>query len=157
MGVENLMMKVSKAGIDLVKEAEGLRLDKYFDSAGFPTIGYGHLIGNTEDLEVISASDAEDLLVKDLKSAEICVNLMVKTKLTQNQFDALVSFVFNIGCTKFKTSTMLKFINQGKFIEAANEFKRWNKMFDTHNKQYKEVLGLTKRREREKILFLLRD
>lgn len=107
-------MKTSKKGIELIKKHEGLRLEAYQCAANKWTIGYGHVILSGENLKIITKQQAEELLMKDLSIAEKCVNENVKVEISQNQFDALVSFVFNVGCGAFKSSTMLKALNNGK-------------------------------------------
>lgn len=150
-------MKISKNGIDFIKRMEGLKLEVYSDSAGLPTIGYGHLIKKNENFITITEEIAEKLLIDDLVHAEQCINTNVKVTLNQNQFDALVSFVFNIGCNRFKTSTLLKKLNENNMIAASLEFLRWNKVTDMKTHEMRIVEGLKKRRENEKNLFLLRD
>lgn len=144
-------MKISSRGISLLKAHEGLRLFAYQDSVGVWTIGYGH----TKDVfpgQHISPSVAEEFLKQDLAWAEDCVNSSVKTPLSQNQFDALVSFVFNVGAGAFLDSTLLRLLNQNKFPEAAEEFLRWNK--GTVNGEKIVLPGLTNRRKAEQKLFL---
>lgn len=141
-------MKTSQEGIDLIKSHESLRLEKYLCPAKKWTIGYGHVILPNENYEVISEQIAEDLLKDDLKIAESAVTRFVKVKLNQYQFDALVSFIFNIGVSAFSQSTLLKVLNSGLYPEAAQQFLRWNKS--------KGIVlnGLVKRRKEESNLFL---
>lgn len=144
-------MKISKTGINLIKEFEDLRLKAYYCPAGILTIGYGttrsKLIKIVPDL-VIDEQMAEKLLEENLSYFEDIVNKLVSVKLTQNQFDSLVSFVYNIGDGNFKSSTLLKLLNNGLYKEAANQFGRWNKA------KGKVLKGLTKRRSIESDLFL---
>ena len=108
----------------LIKQFEGLRLTAYRDSVGVWTIGYG----STRDIHegmVISQEQADAKLVADVGGAAHCVNTAVKSVLTQNQFDALVSFVFNVGCEAFTSSTMLRDVNAENFLAAGNGFLRW--------------------------------
>ena len=93
-------MNISDAGLKLIMDSEGLRLKAYQDSVGVWTIGYGHTRGVAEGLE-INEADARDLLLEDVKSSEDCVTDNVQVALTQGQYDALVSFVFNLGCALF--------------------------------------------------------
>ena len=137
-------MKCGKAGKDLIVEFEGVELKAYKDVAGFWTIGVGHLIRPGESFTTITRDEAMELLAKDLADAEGCINALSLT-LTQNEFDALCSFVFNLGCGAFRNSTLLKKIKSGE--DAAAEFKRWNKAGG------KEVAGLTRRRKAEEALF----
>jgi lysozyme len=141
------MNKTSQVGIDLIKRWEGLRLKAYRCPAGVWTIGYGHTKGVRAD-QVITSSMAEALLRQDLVVFEKAVRRLVKVQLTQNQFDALVSFVFNVGEGAFAKSTLLKLLNQGNYQEAANQFDRWiyaNRL---------PLEGLKKRRKAEKKVFL---
>jgi lysozyme len=119
-------MKTSQRGIDLIKQFEGLSLTKYMCPAGKPTIGYGHVIMPRENLpNIITKDQAEMILIDDLKIYEGSVNDAVTVDLHQNGFDALVSFVFNVGGTAFRKSTMLRLINQDDFEGAAKQFDRW--------------------------------
>lgn len=106
-----MTMKTSQAGIDAIKGEEQLRLKAYADSKGIMTIGYGHVILPNETFTVITEQEAEGLLRQDLATAENCINANVNVAISQNQFDALVSFVFNAGCNAFKKSTLLAEVN----------------------------------------------
>lgn len=144
-------MKISPNGISLLKAHEGLRLFAYLDPVGVWTIGYGH----TKDVspgQHISPSVAEEFLRQDLSWAEDCVNNSVKVSLSQNQFDALVSFVFNVGVGAFQDSTLLRQLNAGNYSEAAEEFLRWDK--GTINGEKVVLPGLVTRRKAEQKLFL---
>lgn len=141
-------MKTSQKGIDLIKKFEGLSLKVYDDAIGLKTIGYGHLIKKCEMFTTLTQQQAEDLLAKDLKQFEASVTTSVKVALTQNQFDALVSFAFNLGMANLNSSTLLKKLNAGDITGASNEFVRWNKAGG------KPLVGLTRRRLAEKELFL---
>lgn len=141
-------MKTSQKGIDLIKSFEGLSLKVYDDAVGLKTIGYGHLIKKGEVFTTISLQEAEDLLRKDLNQFEEGVSTSVKVALTQNQFDALVSFAFNLGMGNLNSSTLLKKLNAGDIQGAASEFGRWNRAGN------KVLAGLTRRRLAEKELFL---
>ena len=122
-------MKTSEKGIDLLKvleEGKGFSSKSYICSAGKRTIGYGHVILPDDNIiEPITEDQAEDILEKDVNVAENAINKYVKVPLTQNQFDALVCFVFNVGRTNFKTSTLLKFINEQLWDKIPNQFMRW--------------------------------
>lgn len=132
---------------EIVKEFEGLRLEAYKCPADAWTIGYGHTLGVIPG-DVITEKEAEILLAEDLEDAESAVNEYVKVKLNQNQFDALVSFVYNLGAGNFKSSTLLRKLNAGDYLGAANEFKRWNKAGG------KVLNGLVRRRAAECNLFI---
>lgn len=125
-------METSQSGIDMIKESEGFKGRIYRDKAGHETIGYGHKLTKKEKdtgkyKGGISKKDAEDLLRQDLEQAENAVNKDVKVPLNQNQFDALVSFVFNVGAGKFNRSTLLKRLNNGEYDAVPAELARWNK------------------------------
>jgi lysozyme len=140
-------MKTGKLGIALIKAFEGLRLTAYLCPAGIWTIGYGHTEGVTSS-SVISADMAERYLEIDLAWAEKVVNTYVKIKLNQNQFDSLVSFVFNLGGGAFRKSLMLKRINEGKFDEAMTE------LLEFHHINHVDNAGLKRRRKAETELFM---
>ena len=139
--------KISQQGIDLIKRWEGFRDKAYLCPGNVWTIGYGHT-KNVYQGMCISKEQAEQLLKEDLKHFEASVSQLVTVKLSQAQFDALVSFTFNVGVGAFKKSTLLRLVNQGSFKSAANEFGRWV------NANRKKLPGLVKRREDEKRLFL---
>lgn len=139
---------ISDNGIRLIKNFEGCRLTAYKCPAGIWTIGYGHTGSNVVQGKTITQEEAEKLLKMDLIVHCNNVSKLVKVPLNQNQFDALVSFEFNVGYGNFASSTMLKLLNQGKYTDAANQFGRWiyaNK---------KVLPGLVKRRSAEKELFV---
>lgn len=141
---------MNELGKEIIRELEGFRTKAYLDTGGVWTIGYGttRIQGKpVEKGDECTKEQAEEYLSADLKWAEDCVNKNVKPSLTSNQFSALVSFVYNIGCEGFTDSTMLKLLNENKFALAANEFKRWNK------DNGKVILGLINRRNKERALF----
>jgi len=142
-----LNMGVSMAGLAHIKGWEGFRANVYLDSAGKPTIGYGHLLLPTENYKKITVEEATNLLIKDLSNAEDAVNSLVKVRLSQLQYDALVSFVFNVGRGAFARSTLLKKVNAGLFTEAKAEFLKWV------NSGGKFVQGLYNRRVADAELF----
>lgn len=148
---------INEAGFRLVQEFEGYaeqlgdgtdRVRAYRDSGGVLTIGFGHTGSDvTEDL-IITREQAEQLLQEDLQEAEDAVSNLVTVPLNENQFSALVSFVFNLGAGELEESTLLGLLNQGRYPEAADQFLRFN----TVNGE--PVEGLTRRREAERQLFL---
>lgn len=140
-------MKISSAGLDLLRVHEGLRLRAYLDTGGVATIGYGHTRG-VKLGDICTKTQAETWLGEDVFNAEASVNGLVRTPLTQNQFDALVSFVYNVGGNAFATSTMLRLINAGDHKAAAKQFDRW--VYDNG----RVVNGLVLRRTDERELFL---
>ena len=118
------MKRISDIGLKKLKEFEGLRKEAYYDAAGVPTIGYGHTHGVRMG-DVISEYWAEMFLKADLYDVEKQVDSL-GLDLNQPQFDALVSFAFNLGFYKLKTSTLLKTIKEGGSMRAIKkEFKRW--------------------------------
>jgi lysozyme len=141
-------MKIGQKGLDLIKSFEGLRLEAYLCPAKIRTIGFGHTGDDVRDGMKITKEEAEKLLQKDLEKFEKTVSESVKVPINRNQFDALVCFSFNVGPGALKSSTLLKLVNENKFKEAADQFIRWNKA------NGKELAGLTRRRESEKLLFL---
>ncbi len=138
---------ISQAGIDLIKRWEGFRSNAYLCPGNVWTIGYGHTKNVSQGM-CISKAQAEELLKSDLRYFEKAVREFVTVKLTQGQFDALVSFTFNVGVYAFKKSTLLRLVNQGDFLGAAKQFGRWV------NANGKKLPGLVKRRAEEKSLFL---
>lgn len=137
----------SNAGIKLIKDHEGLQLVAYKDPVGVWTIGYGH----TKTVRAgffINNEQAESFLLQDVQEAERCVHRHVKVPLNQSMFDALVSFVFNLGCTKFGSSTLLAYLNQGEYAAAADQFPRWVRAGG------RELPGLVRRRAMEQAMFL---
>ena len=133
-------------GIALIKKFEGCELEAYQCSAGVWTIGYGHTKG-VEEGDTISKDQAEEMLVEELHEYENYVNDYVNVALSQNQFDALVSWVYNLGPANLKASTLLKVLNQGEYEDVPAQIKRWNKAGG------KVLEGLIRRREAEACLF----
>ncbi|MBM3071479.1 lysozyme [Enterobacter sp. RHBSTW-00994] len=137
-------------GVQLICQFEGLKLERYRDAVGLWTIGYGHLIlkEEMEKLTKITTGEAKSILRNDLKRTEDGVKRLLTHSATQNQFDALISFAFNLGVGNLKKSTLLKKFNSGDMEGAALQFKSWNKAGG------KVLAGLTRRREAEMKLFL---
>ncbi len=141
-------MQASQTAINLIKKFEGIELNTYICPAGYPTIGYGHRIRSDEKISnSITEEYAEKLLYGDLEKVENCINSKVNTELNQNQFDALVSFVYNLGCGTFSRSSVLKYINSEKHEKVPNAIRLYNKSNGTI------LNGLTKRREEEALLY----
>lgn len=137
-------MKISDNGIAKLMEWEGCKLNVYKDSAGLPTIGVGHLIQDGEDFcKGIGIPQAMELLRKDLKRFEFAVTDLVTVPLSQNQYDALVCFAFNIGCGAFMKSTLLKKLNAGDYEAIPEQLMRWTKAGG------KQCAGLVNRRKNE--------
>ena len=139
-----------KNGLHLTENFEGLRLTAYPDPAthGDPwTIGYGHTGAEVHQGMTITQEQAEEFLMQDVQKAVQTVNLKIHTDLTQNEFDALVDFVFNCGAGNFAGSTLLKKINAGDMEGAALEFQKWDKAAGH------VMAGLVRRRQAETDLF----
>lgn len=142
--------KLSKKGIDFLTEFEGFSSKPYLDVVGIPTIGYGFTYYPTTNKKVkmtdksITKEEGKQLLSLMLKPYELAVLNGVTANINQNQFDALVSFAYNVGVGAFRSSTLLKRINANpKDTDIKNQFLRWNKAGG------KVVRGLTRRREEE--------
>jgi lysozyme len=145
-------MDLSAAGFDLIKRFEGLRLVAYQCSAGRWTIGWGSTSGVVPGMTITEA-DAEDRLHADVRSANRSVNLQVSAPISQPQFDALVSFTFNLGSGSLLSSTLLRKVNSGDFMGAVNEFPRWCNVRDPSTGQLRPEAGLIRRRAAEAALF----
>lgn len=144
-------MHINQAGLDLIKSFEGLELESYVDPVGIWTIGYGHT-GDVKEGMVISPSQAEDLLKKDVERTEKGVSDLIRQKVNENEFSALVSLAYNIGNAALASSTVLKRLNIGDRLGAAQAIEWWNK--GRVNGRLVELPGLTRRRAAEKALFL---
>ncbi len=136
-------MEASKILIEQIKVFEGLRLEAYRDAAGVLTIGYGHTGSDISEGDRISEYWAKELLRNDLGATEAAVRRLHVAR-TQGQFDALVSFVFNLGIARLQRSTLLKVIREGgSHHQIRQEFKRWVYAGG------KKLRGLERRREWE--------
>lgn len=140
-------MKASQNAIDLIKRFEGFSPEPYLCPAKVWTIGYGSTHGITKNTPPVTEQQAEEMLLSDLREFEHDINDLVKVPLTQNQFDALVSFVYNVGSGAFRKSTLLRMLNQGKYDKVPYELARWNKAGG------KILPGLTRRRAAEAALW----
>ena len=132
--------QIGKAGLDLVKSFEGLKLRAYLCPAKVWTIGYGSTGPHVTAGKVITEAQANDLLQDDLDRFEKAVTRLVTVPLTQNQYDALVSFAFNVGISALERSTLLKRVNAKLFDQAKAEFAKWNRAGG------RPLAGLTRRR-----------
>jgi len=139
-------MKISIEGLSLIKKFEGCELNSYKCAAGVPTIGFGSTHGIEMGMS-ISKARAEELLLEDISKFEDIVDKAVTVALDQHQFDALVSWTFNLGGGNLNSSTMLKVINAGDYEDVPEQIKRWNKA------NGKVLEGLIRRREAEALLF----
>ena len=157
-------MKTSQSGIDLIKKFEGFSAKPYVCPAGKMTIGYGHVILPGEFLESVTQETAEALLHNDIEEREVIIKQAVTVDLSQGQFDALVSFVFNVGQGKKgiksgfvelrdgRPSTMLRLLNAGDYEGAAGQFGEWVYIKDKFGNSQKSK-GLIRRRKAERELF----
>ncbi len=151
----NSLLVTSDAGLALIKSFEGLETTAYPDPGngitGEPwTIGYGHTRGVRRG-DTCSEEQATAWLREDLRAAEGAVRHLVDVPLTQGQFDALASFVFNCGAGAFGNSTLLRLLNGGDESGAADQFRRWNRGADG------VLPGLVRRRAAERDLFISRE
>lgn len=141
---------VSKQFPDHIERIEGFRAQAYRDTGGVLTIGFGHVVKPSEawlQTVTLTREQATDILRKDTKSAAEAVNGNVKVLLRQEQFDALVSFVFNVGETQFRQSTLLRKLNAGHCCAVPDELRRWTK---DNGRVYQ---GLIRRRDAEIALY----
>lgn len=147
---------ISQNGINLIKSFEGLRLKAYDDGVGVITIGYGttrYPNGHKVQLgDTCTEKQAEQYLANDLVKFEKAVNDLIKVPVNQNQYDAIVSFTYNVGIGALSTSTALKLLNSGDYLGCAKALLSWNK--GRVNGKLVELGGLTRRRNAEKDLFL---
>jgi lysozyme len=154
-------MTTSEKGVAFIKRHEGFVPHLYNDLAGHCTVGYGHLVhlgpidGRAEEqpyAKGITEPHADELLRQDIRArAEHYIVVWVKVRLSQNMFDALCSFIYNLGGHEFATSTLLKKLNNGDYKGAAEQFERWD------HAGGREVEGLKERRDEEAVIFLTSD
>jgi len=149
--------QISSAGVELIKKLEGCSPYVYEDQGGYPTIGIGHLLTRTENVtgkicingepvyyqHGLTEQQCIGLLKQDLAVPVDTVNEAVLVPLNQTQFDALVSFVFNIGCGNFKKSTLLRVLNSGRYEKVSEQMRLWAYVKENVSK------GLQRRREAE--------
>lgn len=149
-------MNLTDKGRNLLKEFEGFRSAPYRDVKGVPTIGYGAThYANGEPVTMndpdITLAQANELLKRMIPQYESIIDRLVTVPLNQNQYDALVLFVYNIGEPQFGKSTLLRLLNAGDYDGAAKQFSRWKY---SGGKVFK---GLVTRRAKEKALFLMKE
>lgn len=142
------MMQTSQSGKDLIRDVEGCRLRVYRCSAGKLTIGIGHMLTQEELVGGkydggITLAEAYEILGRDLATAEGAVNKYVTVPLTQCEFDALVSFTFNVGAGAFRKSTLLRKLNAGDCVAVPDEMRKWVRVAGQRSQ------GLANRREKE--------
>jgi lysozyme len=147
-------LSISQAGVNFIAQHEEFRSSVYLDDAGRPTIGYGHELKPEESFpDGMTKEEAETLLRNDISVAEKTVQKRVTVNLTQNQFDALVSFTYNTGIDAFRTSTLLRLLNQGLYGQAAGQFSVWHYVRSPGG-GHQSDRGLVNRRSAETNLFL---
>lgn len=140
-------MRTSAKGRDLIRKFEGEKLIAYLCPAGVWTIGVGHT-GDVKPGQKISKEQSDKLLQSDLDRFEKAVANLVEVELQQHEFDALVSFAFNVGSGALAKSTLLKMLNAGDRKGAADQFLRWDKA------NGRVLAGLTARRKAERAMFM---
>lgn len=140
-------MNISEEGLALIKKHEGLELTAYKDAVGVLTVGYGHTGDDVRPGMIITPEEADQLLRDDISEVEACIEDKVQVDLTQGQYDALCSFIFNLGCGAFERSTLLRLLNEADYAGAAQQFGRWV------NAGGKPLAGLVRRRGEEADLF----
>ena len=140
-------MKISEEGLALIKKFEGCELEAYQCAAGIWTIAYGR-IKEVKEGHTCTQEQAEAWLDEELHEYQSYIDDMVEVDLEQCQFDALVSWVYNLGPSNLKSSTLLKVVNNSEYDEVPERIKRWNKAGG------KVLEGLVRRREAEALLFL---
>ncbi len=140
--------RINTNGLLLIKSFEGLRLNAYRDAVGIWTIGYGTTRGVKPGMR-ISEAEAEKFLQEDLTRFEQAIHEALSVSINDNQFSSLVSFTYNIGSGAFRSSTLLRLLNQGEDVRSVGaQFLRWDKAGG------KVLAGLTRRRNAERSLFL---
>jgi len=146
------MRHITNEGLNLIKRFEGLSTNTYICPAGYPTIGYGHVVKEHEIEQFkngITESQAKDLLRHDVQEAERAVLRLITVPLTENQFDALVSFTYNLGSGALQRSTLRWKVNREEHADAPAEFIKWVCAGG------RKLEGLIKRREAEAELYLI--
>jgi lysozyme len=136
-------MRMSDDGLHILEMREGSRNYAYKDTKGIWTIGVGHTGPEVVEGLRWTPEQVDEQFRKDVSKCEVAINSNVKITLTQNQFDALCSFIFNVGVGAFTSSTLLRVLNTGDILGAANQFDRWH-----------IPIEITSRRNSEKAQFL---
>ena len=138
---------IKDKNLNFIREVEGFNREAYQDEGGVWTIGYGHT-REVKEGDTVSTHKANMYLNTDLVIFEIQLQKLIRADLNENQYLALLSFIYNIGATQFANSTVLKYVNEGKFELVPDELRKWNKVNNEVS------LGLTRRREKEANLFM---
>lgn len=146
-----IIRNIVSSTLALVRAEEGFSAKPYPDAGGY-SVGYGHYLGTTtQGIKTITKAQAEKWLREDLLKAANAIRKHVKVPITQNQFDALSSWLYNVGAGSLSTSTLLKKLNAGDYAGAADQLRRW---IYSQGKVHPELQA---RRERERALFLTPD
>jgi lysozyme len=143
-------MDISKKGLEFIKRAEGF-VPKIYNDQGHPAIGYGYRLTPQEAIKYkdgITEEEAEKLLLNKIKEKIRIIEKLIKVELSQNQQDAIISLVYNIGIGNFQNSSLLKYLNEKKFDLIPDEFRKWRRSGG------KILPGLVARREEEIKLWL---
>jgi lysozyme len=143
-------MDISDAGLDFIMLNEGNREQAYQDSKGIWTIGVGHTIGVKQG-DTCTFEQAMTWLRQDVAAAVACARFTIKVQLTQNMFDAIIDWIFNLGCHAWTNSTCIEFLNEGKYASCSAWMSKY--IFSGNA----EVMGLIARRQREATLFATPD
>lgn len=145
-------MQPSQNALIIIKQFEGFRASPYLDSVGVCTIGYGSTTENGIAITMahppITEQQASNLLMQYVLKSTPAINSLLTHQITQNQFDAITSFVYNLGIGNFGSSTLLKKLNAWDILGSADEFLKWNRA------GAQVLAGLTNRRTQERALFL---
>ena len=143
-------MQASNAAVELIKQFEGFVSKSYLDLVGIPTIGFGHRVlkGETFPPNGITEDEATTLLQSDLKIVDDALTRLITVEISQNQYDAVADFCFNLGQGRLASSTLLRDINNSDFDLAAGEFEKWCFAGGVKN------AGLARRRAAEEALFV---
>ncbi len=141
------MRHVSEQGLQLTASFESFRSHRYLCPAGYPTIGYGHVVRPSEDLEEVDRETATELLKRDMRKAERAVSRLIGVPLTQGQYDALCDFTFNVGAGALQRSTLRAKLNRGEYEEVPAELMKWVRGGG------RVLRGLVRRRRAEVALF----
>ncbi len=140
-------MRISREGLILIRDFEGFYPVPYRCPAGLWTVGYGHVLAPHEPIETITRSQAEVLLAADVRRSEWSVSALVNVAITQSQFDALVSFVFNVGAGAFERSTLRRVVNREDHEAVPGQLMRWVYA------RGRKLPGLVRRRFEESMLY----
>lgn len=138
---------IGAAGLALIKDSEGLRLNTYRDPVGIPTVCYGHTGPDVRMGQRYTHAQCEAILIEDIRKHKVGLDRCITAPLNQNQQDAVVSLAFNIGVSATCKSTLVRKLNAGDYVGASQEFPKW-----VYSKGQK-LPGLVTRRERERQLF----